>query len=129
MKKTIVLSASFLWLTACAQDYWQQEVHYNIRVSLNDITHSLKGFETIEYFNHSPDTLNYIWFHLWPNAYREKSTALYSQLRKLGYADNPVNTETAGFIDSLQFTVNGKFAIAEKDPDNIDIVKLILPSP
>jgi hypothetical protein len=129
MKKTILLSVSFLWLSACAQDYWQQEVHFNIRVSLNDASHSLKGFETIEYFNHSPDTLNYIWFHLWPNAYREDTTALYRQLHKLGYADNPVNTETAGFIDSLQFTVNGGLTITEKDPNNIDFVKLILLSP
>ena len=26
--------------------------------------------EKIDYVNHSPDTLRFIWFHLWPNAYK-----------------------------------------------------------
>ncbi len=44
-------------------DYWQQEVRYNIQVALNDKQHSLKGDLSVEYINHSPDTLSYIWFH------------------------------------------------------------------
>src|SRR5580698_2691831 len=59
-----------------ATPYWQQEVHYDIHVTLNDIQHSLKGNESFEYINHSPDTLTYIYIHLWPNAYKNTSTAL-----------------------------------------------------
>ena len=61
-------------------DYWQQEVHYNIQVTLLDKQHSLRGEESLEYINHSPDTLTYIWFHLWPNAYKNNNTALAKQL-------------------------------------------------
>jgi hypothetical protein len=54
-------------LTANCQ-YWQQEVNYRIDVTLKDADNSLDGFEKLEYINHSPDTLKFIWFHLWPNA-------------------------------------------------------------
>src|SRR5690349_1066809 len=60
--------------------YWQQEVHYDIRVALNEKQHSLKGDLSVDYINHSPDTLTFIWFHLWPNAYKNKNTALAKQL-------------------------------------------------
>jgi len=40
-----------------AQEYFQQEVNYKIDVKLNDKTHELSAFETIEYINNSPDDL------------------------------------------------------------------------
>ena len=51
-------------------DYFQQEVAYRIDVTLNDRDHTLSAFLSLDYTNHSPDTLGYIWFHLWPNAYK-----------------------------------------------------------
>ncbi|WP_315816474.1 hypothetical protein [Paraflavitalea speifideaquila] len=63
-----------------SQDYWQQEVHYTIDVTLNEKQHSLNGNLSVQYTNHSPDTLTYIWFHLWPNAYKNDQTALAKQL-------------------------------------------------
>jgi hypothetical protein len=41
-----LLLAASLWLTAPAQ-YWQQQVNYQIDVSLNDKDHTLDGFEKI----------------------------------------------------------------------------------
>ena len=54
---------------AFSQEYFQQEVNYKIHVSLNDSLHELNAFETVDYINNSPDTLHFIYFHLWPNAY------------------------------------------------------------
>ena len=48
--------------------YWQQEANYRIRVELDEIKHSIQGSETVEYINHSPHTLNYIWVQLDQNA-------------------------------------------------------------
>ncbi|HEY1199798.1 MAG TPA: M1 family peptidase, partial [Niastella sp.] len=72
MKKLyLLLLIALLRLPAIGQaDYWQQEVHYTIDVSLNDTEHSLEGFLKLRYINHSPDTLRFIWFHLWPNAFK-----------------------------------------------------------
>ena len=50
---------------------WQQEVHYKIKAELNEEEHILYAQEWLDYVNHSPDTLNYVWFHLYPNAYKK----------------------------------------------------------
>jgi hypothetical protein len=111
-----------------AGDYWQQELHYEIRVSLNDKDHKLRGFENIRYVNHSQDTLHYIWFHLWPNAYKNRYTAFYEQITALGtITGRQKSNNENGYIDSLHFTVDGQEAKTEEDPKYIDILKIILP--
>src|SRR6187200_1758958 len=64
--------------------YWQQQVNYIIDVRLNDQLNELEGFEKITYINNSPDTLKFIWFHIWPNAYKNDKTAFSDQLLKNG---------------------------------------------
>ena len=61
---------------ALSQEYFQQEVNYKIHVTLNDKSHELNSFESVEYINNSADTLSFIYFHLWPNAYSANNTAL-----------------------------------------------------
>jgi hypothetical protein len=60
--------------------YWQQQVNYTIHVSLNDQDKTLDGYEKLIYTNHSPDTLYFIWFHLWQNAYKNDKTAFSEQM-------------------------------------------------
>ncbi len=124
----ILVSASSNYLAQ--QNYFQQEVNYKIDVTLNDVSHELSAFESIEYINNSNTSLNYIYFHLWPNAYKNNETALAKQLIKQGeikmYFAKP---EALGYIDSLNFLVNGKSIKWEYDKDNIDICKLYLAEP
>lgn len=113
-----------------AQDYFQQDVKYNIHVKLNDVKHELSAFESIEYTNNSPVELTFLYFHLWPNAYKNNSTALARQLLENGntffyYADDSLK----GFIDSMDFKVNDKSVKWEFDGQNIDICKLMLNEP
>jgi len=113
-----------------AQDYWQQEVHYDLTVTLNDHDHSLNGFEKIEYSNHSPDTLSFLWFHLWPNAYKDNNTAFYQQKAFLEdrSSSRPERIKDNGYIDHLSFMVNGTKVFTEADPhDRIDIIRIPLP--
>lgn len=131
MKKPILLllAAQCIWLTAFSQ-YWQQEVNYTIDVSLNDKDHTLTGFEKIEYINNSPDTLKFIWFHVWPNAYKNDKTAFSDQLLENGdtkfyFSDK----EQKGYINRLDFRVNNITTETQDHPQHIDIIKLILPSP
>jgi len=110
--------------------YWQQEVHYDIDVTLNDRDRSLKGSETIRYINHSPDTLHFIWFHCWPNAYKDNSTALYRQLSQLEERRSKLKKmKENGYIDQLAFAVNGSRAVTQPHPLYNDIIRLFLPTP
>ncbi len=132
MKKTILLLIVHLLLATSygQQGYWQQEVNYTIDVSLNDKDHSLDGFETIEYINNSPDTLKFIWFHLWPNAYKNDKTAFCDQSLENGSTRFYFSKEEErGYINKLDFKVNNITASTEDHPQHIDIIKLLLPSP
>lgn len=130
MNKMIIFLACCFSLKGIAQTgYWQQEVKYDISVTLNDKNHSLNGHISIDYTNQSPDTLFFIYFHLWPNAYKNDSTALATQLSHEIESRKKLENAERGFIDSLSFTANGKLAIVEKDLQNIDIVKVVLASP
>lgn len=53
--------------------YWQQRVVYNINARLDEPTQTLSGDQRVWYFNHSPDTLHTISFHLYLNAFRPGS--------------------------------------------------------
>ena len=125
-----ILSVCLLPIAYCQLPYWQQQVNYTIDVSLNDKDNSLDGFESIEYINNSPDTLKFIWFHLWPNAYKNDKTAFSDQLLENGntkfyFSDR----EQKGYINRLDFKVNNITAQLEDHPQHIDIAKLILPVP
>ena len=53
--------------------YWQQDVHYKIKASIDAQTDILSGTEELTYFNNSPDTLYVVYFHLYQNAFRPNS--------------------------------------------------------
>lgn len=128
MKKIFLILNLALALSANA--YFQQDVNYKISVVLNDQNHSLSAFESLEYTNNSPQTLNYIWFHIWPNAYKNNNTALANQFLKQGKTDFYFSKpEERGFIDSLDFKVNNQTISWEYHPEHIDIVKLNLTEP
>ena len=110
--------------------YWQQQVNYDITVELNDAGHTLTGYEQIEYFNNSPDTLKFIWFHLWPNAYKNDKTAFSDQLLENGSTNFYFsNNEKRGYINRLDFKVNGAVVKMEDHPQHQDIIRIVLTSP
>ncbi|MBN4080993.1 M1 family metallopeptidase [Caldithrix abyssi] len=115
-------------ISAQEKEYFQQYVDYDIEVTLNDTNHTITASEKVLYKNNSPDTLNFIWFHIWPNAYKNDSTAYAKQVGKNSRFSESDSTQR-GFIDSLDFYVNGQKADWEYHPEWIDVVKLHLNSP
>lgn len=113
-----------------AQSYFQQQVDHEIFVRLDDAEHTLHANETITYTNNSPNTLTFIWFHLWPNAYRDGKSALCKQMlrsgeRELWYA----RFDEKGWIDSLDFATEGTKLKWEFHPKHADICKVNLAQP
>ena len=111
--------------------YWQQQLRYNIKAELNDKDKSITGFETIVYKNNSPSSLNFIWFHIWPNAYKNETTALLQQIKNDKDHSKKLEGYGSGYIDGLAFKVNDQPAKTEPhpNPQYIDIIKLILNKP
>ena len=109
---------------------WQQEVNYSIQVTLDDQSHMLRGSEEFVYTNNSPATLNSLYIHLWPNAYKDKNTSLAKQLMMSGkdflFRNDP---EYQGFIDSLDFKADGTSVKLTYDAKHIDIAQLTLNKP
>jgi len=119
-----------LYAASPTANYWQQEVNYTIDVSLNDQTHELDGFINIEYINHSPNDLAFLYFHLWPNAYKDQSTAFAAQQLENGDTDFYYSSvEERGYINQLDFRANETSIPFEYDEKHVDICKLLLPKP
>ncbi len=135
MKKILSISIFiFVSILTNGQDtlnYWQQKVDYNIHVALDDSLHSIKGNEIFIYHNNSPDTLDFIYIHLWPNAYSSENTALCNQMlregnSKLYFADS----SKLGYITNLRFSSNSQKIIFKfTDNTSRDIGKISFSEP
>ncbi len=116
--------------TSVAQTYWQQQVDYKIDAQLNDQDHTISAYQTMVYTNNSPSTLNQIYIHLWANAYKNQTTAfakqqLNNKSTKFYYAPE----SDLGYIDSLDFKVDGQKVEWNFIKDSIDICLIKLKKP
>jgi hypothetical protein len=132
IKPLAAFALVFLFLglsNSYAQNYWQQKVQYRIQVRLDDSSHMLHGNEEVVYQNNSPETLQYIWFHLWPNAYKnDKSAFAKQQLLNKKTKFHTAAAKDRGYIDSLAFEVNQQAVKVEFNDEFPDICKIILNS-
>ncbi len=111
------------------QANWQQHVAYTISVKLDDNKNALDGQISMVYTNNSPDVLNQIYMHVWPNAYANRNTAFAKQHLENGKTDFYfAKPEDQGSIDSLNFAVNNS-AVKWNLTNDIDIALLTLNQP
>ncbi len=133
MKPLLLLLLFCTTITAsidAQQPYWQQEVNYTIAVTLNDTEHTLDGYVKMDYHNNSPDTLRFIWIHLWPNAYKNDRTAFSDQSLDNGSTRFYFsNAQQRGYINRLEYKVDGSTATIADHPQHQDIIQLLLPTP
>ncbi|MBK6776064.1 MAG: hypothetical protein IPG74_09570 [Flavobacteriales bacterium] len=60
--------------------YWQQDVHYTIDGRMDDVRNTFTAQEKLVYHNNSPDTLRFVFFHLYQEAYNAGSYAYQQRL-------------------------------------------------
>ena len=53
--------------------YWQQDVHYVINANIDEKTNIIDGSMSLTYYNNSPDKLDFVFFHLYQNAFQPNS--------------------------------------------------------
>lgn len=92
---------------------------YQIAVELYPKERSVKGDIQMTFFNHSQDTLQELWVHLWPNAYSNYHTPWAKQMIYLNELDFHYG-KSLGRIDSISFTHQSDdltFILSEDQPD------------
>ena len=124
---TALISSCLFGQVSIRQSNWQQRCDYYLDVSLNDIEHSLTGTGRYVYTNNSPDALDTLIFHIWPNAYKDDQTdfarqQLLNGSKKFHFADDSLR----GYISKLDFQVNGQQVDWSYFGDQIDIAVLPL---
>ena len=104
-----------------------QLARYTIQVSLDDRHHSLDGSLKLNYTNPSSDTLNFIWFQLWPNAFKNDRTAYSEKMLDSGRNDFYFSEkDQKGYINRLVFRSGNDILSQEDHPKYIDIIKVKL---
>lgn len=98
--------------------YWQQDVYYQIDAALDEQTGIIDGKEILTYWNNSPDTLSFVYFHLYQQAFVKGG-----YLAKLNYENNIRQTfgkyEAAGLgevvtdisIDNVKLDTESDFSL------------------
>jgi len=120
----------FSFSVFCQKPYFQQELFYRLHAILDDQHHTLKGTEKLIYINHSDSTLPFLYFHLWPNAYKHPNTALGKQLfSQQNYVMHHLSKDDFGYIDSLRFESKGILLRTEPHPQWEDVIKVWLNKP
>lgn len=112
------------------QPYFQQELHYNIKVNLDDRLHRLDAHLSLKYKNNAPDTLSYLYFHCWPNAYRDRGTEFNRQnLRNNDLGFHFSRAKDRGSIEKLSFRTGTDTLCWAYDARHPDIVRVDLVKP
>ncbi|TAL58121.1 MAG: M1 family peptidase [Bacteroidetes bacterium] len=110
--------------------YWQQDVHYKIKANIDEKTNIISATEDLIYYNNSPDTLTFVYFHLYQNAFQpgsyfDKMTRENGVTPKYGtYEAQKKNTEI------LKLTTNGAALKTETDNTLVRVwlTKSLLPN-
>ncbi len=109
------------------QNYFQQKVEYKISVQFIEKDYSLRAFEKLEYTNNSSKKMDTLYFHIWPNAYKNLDTEFGKEKIETKDIEYVLHQEYyRGYIDSLNFKVNNKEIQFYLQPNNQDIAVLIL---
>ena len=107
------------------EDYWQQDIHYKIKATIDEETDIITATQELKYTNNSPDTLDVVYFHLYQNAFQPESylDELQSQNGKNPKYGDYENQKLGTKINKI--TVNGINVKTELDNT---ILKVYLPN-
>ena len=85
-------------------NYWQQQVDYEMSITLHDSVRQITGNSVIKYTNQSPDSLDRIYMHLYPNAFQIGSVKYREYLGNAGrgYRAKYFKEKLDGFMSKVE---------------------------
>lgn len=108
----------------------QRLPQYTITVALNDSDNSLDGFLTVDYTNNASDSIRFLWFNIYPNAFKSDRTAFSEYMLSKGRTDFYFSAPSdRGYINRLDFRAGENILTTEDHPQYIDIVKVVFDQP
>jgi peptidase M1-like protein len=108
------------------KDYWQQDVQYKLYAIMREDENMIDGAEELTYWNNSPDTLHYVYFHLYQNAFVEGS--YLHELEKANKTKSGLGKKEAAGLGTVTDKVQVDGQDAKTELDNT-ILKVYLPRP
>ncbi len=99
MKSLITfLLVSLAFISLAQPERWQQEADYKMEIDFDVKNHQFSGEQTIEYTNHSPDTLTKVFYHLYFNAFQPNSM-MDVRSRSISDPDRRVESRISALTD------------------------------
>jgi len=111
---------------APGEDYWQQEVDYDIDVRLHPDSNVIRGSETIAYTNNSPGELDYMWVQLGQNLFDPESEG--AAIVKPGQRFSGVFSGGGYDVSNVRVTVAGETFEPDVMIDGT-VMRIALPEP
>ncbi|MEL6653722.1 MAG: M1 family metallopeptidase, partial [Bacteroidota bacterium] len=99
LRNLLFLLSILLFSPSLKADYWQQEVNYEMQIDFDVETHQFNGRQQLAYVNHSPDTLNRVFYHLYFNAFQPNSM-MDVRSRNIADPDRRVGSRIAALSES-----------------------------
>ncbi|MBL7698126.1 MAG: hypothetical protein JNK79_08205 [Chitinophagaceae bacterium] len=128
MIKSTIAVFCFSIFYCCA--FAQRLPQYDINVTLNDKDRSLDGFLCVHYTNNSSDSIRFLWFNIYPNAFKSDRTAFSEYLLTKGRTDFYFSEAgRRGYINRLDFRAGDDILTIEDHPQYIDVIKVLLAKP
>ncbi len=127
--RPLLLPLLSLFMLAGPAAAWQQRVAYDIEARLDTVKHELTAEQRLGYWNNSPDTLSFVWLHLYPNAFRDNSTHFARESESFhDYGLRLAKPEDLGFIEVGTISAGGGRLVLEYSGDPTS-ARVRLPSP
>src|SRR5690554_482773 len=108
-----------------AENYFQQQVDYDLKLKVDDVSKSISATFTMNYYNNSEDTLHELYIHFYPLAYASDSSA---------YAREQIVEGSLRFYSSnkrinhapLEFLQKGEILKTTTVGSEMDVLKVVL---
>ena len=123
LKKTLVYLLFFsIFLSAAAQ---KNKISYTINATLNHRDRSIDGFLKADLTNNTEDSIRYLWFNIYPNAFKSDRTAFSEYLLSKRRTDFYFADQSKrGYINRLDFRSGDNILRTEDHPLYIDVIKV-----